>query len=218
MIISHRHKFIFFDQPYSGGENLRAYLQTWSEEPVVDIKRHAPDQPFYHGMSPEEARRTFEMLGWRFADYVRISTTSNPFVRIPAVYEELQRGTKIRRFRNRFMGTETTLEQWLESIAGTHHGIGSGPSSRRLDHAMRTSAQWCGDGLITRFVPVETLRKAAVPLLASLGIPSPPDLSSLCTVPKDIALSERAEHLIAERFAADIQLFDYTRPSVARAA
>jgi len=87
MIVSHTYKFIFFSNPKTGSESVRAMLAPFQEVEVVPFVRQGSERVFYPHMRPVEARSIFEERGWTFEEYVKLVFVRNPWARLVSLYE-----------------------------------------------------------------------------------------------------------------------------------
>ena len=87
MIISHSLKFIFFSNPKTGSESIRALLAPYQEEDVRPYWQHEDLNTFYPHMTPDEAKQAFVSRGLPFHDYFRFSFTRNPWARLVSLFE-----------------------------------------------------------------------------------------------------------------------------------
>ena len=218
MIISHRHRFIFFHNPVTGSDALRRYLDAWSDEPVVDFKVRMPDQPFYHYMPPQEAESTFRKQGWHFESYARITCVRNPYTRLPALFERIKTLDPIWRIRAAFRLSLPNFDQWLTQIHPNGSGGQGSPSQVWRRFGAWSATEWCADR-ITHVVPIEQVARLMPPILRQLDIPRPEDPHILSAPETQVMrLSDPATKLIATTYAADISAFGYGPAQLDQAA
>ncbi|MEO0437712.1 MAG: sulfotransferase family 2 domain-containing protein [Pseudomonadota bacterium] len=90
MVISHKHKFIFFSNPKTGSEWIRLLLQDLQEEEVRTFRERSHEYAFYSHMRPVEARAAFRKLELEFDDYYRFVCIRNPWARLVSLYEMIR--------------------------------------------------------------------------------------------------------------------------------
>lgn len=218
MIISHRHRFIFFNNPLTGSDAIRRYLDAWSEEPVVDFSARMPDQPFHHYMCPEEAEYTFNVHGWNFNNYARITCVRNPYTRLPALYDRIKSTDPIWRVRKTLKLSLPSFETWFSSAFSEGKEKSKYPSQIWRQYGIWTAVEWCADR-ITHVVPIEQVDRLLPPILRELEIPRPEDPKELLakqtlTQP----LSKTAIKMIGSQYAMDISAFGYAPTQNQKAA
>lgn len=218
MIISHQHKFVYFDNPMAGADELRRHLAHASDELVVEFQQRTPDHPFYHHMTPIEARRTFDMLNWNFSSYRRITCVRNPFVRLPAAYLRIRSEDPIWRFRQRAgLGVPDFLH-WLEETRPDGVGGGGKIGQRWRRYATWSMKSWAGDAIST-VLRVEDLQTCADDLFAELGVKRATHrIAESVYADASVLICDAAARLIEERYAEDLRNFGYHRPELTLAA
>ncbi len=91
MIISHKHKFIFFSNPKTGSESVREVLGPFGDEEIVSYPAVNSNQPFYSHMPPKEVKTIFESRGINYNEYFKFVFTRNPFEKLVSLYEMIYR-------------------------------------------------------------------------------------------------------------------------------
>jgi hypothetical protein len=218
MIISHRHRFIFFHNPITGSDALRRYLDAWSDEPVVDFRARMPDQPFHHYMNPEEAEYTFRIQGWNFNSYARITCVRNPYTRLPALYDRIRKIDPVWRLKSTLGLSLPRFENWLSDTSPNGTGGRGTPTQVWRRYGAWSAADWCADR-ITHVIPIEKVARLMPPILRELDIPRPED-PEILSAPKSSprALTPQAANLIGSRYATDISAFGYAPFDISAAA
>lgn len=75
MLISHKHKFIFFHIPKTGGNSIQNALA-----PFADILPNSIDGDIYnHHVRPNRLKERFEQRGWNFDEYFKFAFFRNPW-------------------------------------------------------------------------------------------------------------------------------------------
>lgn len=205
MIISHRHRFIFFSMPKTGSESLRALFAPLQEEDVPDWRNRTP---FYSHMPPAEAQAAFAAKGWDFARYARISCMRNPYPRLVSLYRMIADVDGIWKLRRRCGLSDPPFSRWLRSTSPQGRGGGGRAHQRWRRYGTWSAAQWSG-GLITHQVQLEHLAHDLPPVLRALNLPI--EASALPHVNARPAQDWRRWYdpataaLVARRYAADLE-------------
>lgn len=215
MIVSHRHRFIFFHNPLTASSRLVRYLESWNEEPVVDFRARMPDRPFYHNMSPTEADNAFQRLGWDFLSYRRISCVRSPYTRLPALFGRIQSEDWSWRLRARLGLSTPTFVSWLGQVVPHGRGAGGPPTERWRRFGAWSIEAWCNNRL-SHVIPIEKLGQHLPQLLVELGLPRPGAIPEVLPELSEVSrLSEAAVRVIAARYSFDISAFGYAPPDCA---
>ncbi|MEJ2516381.1 MAG: sulfotransferase family 2 domain-containing protein [Gammaproteobacteria bacterium] len=140
MIISHSRRFIFFSNPKTGSESVRALLEPFQEEEVRPFREHRDESRFYPHMSPGEARQAFRLRGLDFDGYYKFTFTRNPWARLVSLYEMVHgHAGSAFRVRRRMAALASTLTgascdpyfcRWLAQTRPDGPGAG-GPDEER---------------------------------------------------------------------------------------
>ena len=212
MIISHRHRFIFFHQPLTNAGSLHNYLETWNEEPIEQIHRRTPEHPFYRHMPPAAVKKAFENLGWDFSSYRRITCTSNPYVRLSALYSRIRRHDPVWRLKT-FLGLKTpNFDEWVQQLNMKQSKKDGTVSQHWRKMAAMPCETWCAN-LMTDVIPTERLETDLSPVLAQIKLPCPPNIPALIGKAEPLApMAAETIDLIAARYINDISEYGYERP------
>ncbi|OUD09562.1 hypothetical protein BVC71_06845 [Marivivens niveibacter] len=213
MIISHRHRFIFFHQPLTHAGHLHNYLETWNEEPIEQIHRRTPEHPFYRHMPPTAVKKAFENLGWDFSSYRRITCTSNPYVRLSALHTRINRHDPVWRMKS-FIGLKTpNFDEWVKQLSHKTNSKDGTVSQHWRKMAAMPCDTWCAN-LMTDIIPTERLESELSTVLVQLKLPIPPNISDLLGEPEPLVPMKRETiDFIATRYARDIAVYGYDAPN-----
>ena len=221
MIICHSRRFIFFSNPKTGSETMRALLAPFAEEPVVAYRARTRERPFYPHMSPVEAEWTFDALGLAFRSYRRITCVRDPFTRLVSLYRMIADVDGLWRLRRRAGLGQPDFETWLRSTRPSGRGGGGRAHQRWRRYGAWSAQHWCGDR-ISDTLRLETLAHDLPPLLDSLDIVPPtaalPQHNARDPVDISQWYSPSTSALVARRYAWDIAHFGYARPNLQGAA
>jgi len=91
MRISQKLKFIYYSIPKTGSEAIRAFLDPYSDTPIVKHPQLTSENPFYSHMLPLEVTPVFARRGWEYEEFFRFATVRNPWARCASLYMMTQR-------------------------------------------------------------------------------------------------------------------------------
>ena len=81
MRISHKYKFVFFSNPKTGSESIRAMLDPYSD--IFSKEKH----PIYpNHIIPTKLKVRFVKMGWNWEEYFKFSFVRNPWDRLVSYY------------------------------------------------------------------------------------------------------------------------------------
>lgn len=215
MIVSHRHRFIFFSNPKTGSESLRRMLAPWNEVAVRPWRQISAAAPFYPHMSPAEARAAFARAGWDFAAYRRITCLRDPYPRLVSLYRMIAAVDGVWRWRRRLgrplgLGAPS-FARWLAASRPRGRGGGGRRHQRWRRHGAWSAQVWTGGGqLVTDVLRLEHLGRDLPPLLADLGLGPPPPIPWDNRRPAADwrgCYTPRSARLVARRYAWDFTHF-----------
>ncbi|MGR3573087.1 sulfotransferase family 2 domain-containing protein [Brevirhabdus sp.] len=175
MIVSHRHRFVFFSNPKTGSESIRRMLAPWNE---VAVRPYRAAAPFYPHMSPAEAYVAFQRAGWDFTAYRRITCLRDPYPRLVSLYRMIAAVDGIWRLRQRWgrplgLGAPS-FARWLAAARPRGRGGGGRAHQRWRRHGAWSAEAWTGGGrLITDVLRLEHLGRDLPPLMTELGLTDP---------------------------------------------
>ena len=213
MRISHQHRFIFFSNPKTGSESMRALL-----DPISDFHgntRPTPSQPFYDHMRPIAARDVFRRMGWDYSSYYSFVFVRNPWARLASLYAMI---------RSLDSEMKLTFTSWLETISPHGPGGGSELSWRKFGaYSLAAFAGGGGDELFVdevfrlediASVP-DKLRRRGLPLAPGVLAPHVNRTHGSIDY-RQLYTTKRSIELVGERYADDIRRFKYKFPPASK--
>lgn len=216
MIISHRHKFVFFSFPKTGSESLRAALGPYNEVDVVPYVAYRRAQtPFYPHMPPIEAAKAFDALGWDFADYRRITCVRNPYPRLVSLYRMIGEADGMWRMADRF-GIKPSFANWVFTTGPSGRGGGGRAHQKWRQFGTWSAYEWGALGTsnpyITDVVRLEDLAQTFAPLMDDIGVKCPelPHLNARAAQDYRPWYDPATRDLVARRYAWDIENLNYS--------
>ncbi|MEL7213493.1 MAG: sulfotransferase family 2 domain-containing protein [Pseudomonadota bacterium] len=217
MIISHTHRFIFFSNPKTGSESLRALLAPLNEEPIGPWRDRTTQHPFYAHMSPAEAQISFAAKRWPFEAYRRITCVRNPYPRLVSLYRMIADVDGVWRLRRRMGLGQTTFSRWLRETQPYGAGGGGRIHQRWRRYGTWSAQTWTTDvhgaRLVTDILRLEHLAEELPVLLADLNLPIRANLGHVNARPKTdwgAWYSPQTRALVADRYAWDLRRFSYS--------
>ena len=217
MIISHTHRFVFFSNPKTGSESLRALLQPYNEVTVQPWRETSQSQPFYPHMPPREALPIFRAKGWDWEDYRRITCTRNPYPRLVSLYRMIADVDGIWKLRRKLGLGVPSFERWLASTRPDGRGGGGRSHQRWRRFGTWSAGAWTHDAQGHRLVPdilrLEHLSEDLPALLERLGLPQDLTLPHVNQRPQTDWTdwySADTHSLVARRYAWDLDNFQYS--------
>ncbi|WP_224826119.1 sulfotransferase family 2 domain-containing protein [Cognatishimia sp. MH4019] len=217
MIISHTHRFIFFSNPKTGSESLRALLAPLNEEPIGPWRNRTTQNPFYAHMSPAEAQISFADKRWPFEAYRRITCVRNPYPRLVSLYRMIADVDGLWRLRRRMGLGQMNFSRWLVETQPDGPGGGGRIHQRWRRYGTWSAQAWTTDAtgarLATDILRLEHLAEELPPLLADLNLPLRPELGHVNARAKtdwSRWYSPQTRALVADRYAWDFRRFSYS--------
>lgn len=217
MIISHTHRFIFFSNPKTGSESVRALLAPLNEEPIGAWRDRTLHHPFYAHMSPAEAQKSFVDKRWPFSDYRRITCVRNPYPRLVSLYRMIAEVDGLWRLRRRLGLGQPGFAAWLRDVQPSGSGGGGRLHQRWRRFGAWSAQSWTTDDtgrrLVTDILRLEHLETELPALLADMRLPVGPTVPHKNSrPPTDWAqwYSARSHALVAQRYAWDLERFSYS--------
>lgn len=86
MLISHTHKFVFINTPFTGCDQLVDALSGYSDV----LGNHDRTSPFYAHTTPVKLKSYFKTQSWNWNDYFKFAVVRNPWERVVYRHFELQ--------------------------------------------------------------------------------------------------------------------------------
>ena len=217
MIISHTHRFIFFSNPKTGSESVRALLAPLNEEPIGAWRDRTTKNPFYAHMSPAEAQISFAAKRWPFEDYRRVTCVRNPYPRLVSLYRMIADVDGLWRWRRRMGLGQTSFSRWLHETQPYGPGGGGRIHQRWRRYGTWSAQTWTtnaqGARLVTDILRLEHLDRELPVLLAEMGLPVRAQLGHVNARSKtdwSHWYSPQARALVADRYAWDLKRFSYS--------
>lgn len=215
MLISHSHRFIFFHVAKTAGLSVRAALEPYAEEPerfkIVRPPRQKGGQPnpFYtiweallvHAKA-KDARQ--ELPSPLFGGYYKFAFVRNPWDWQVSMYHFiLSEPTHIRHATVKSLGC---FERYLEWVAETPNPFAKGATKLQKDVITDDA-----DNLLVDFVGrYESLEADFDAICRRLGLSaSLPHVNATRHRDYRAYYTPASRQLVAEHFAADIEMFDY---------
>ena len=212
MRISKRHQFIFFANPRTGSESMRALLDLIRGVQAVS---RLPGRLLHDHMRPLEARPLFLQMGWDFDRCYRFVTVRNPWRRLASVYAMAQAINE---------GALPPFPAWLENTRPDGPGGGGNGNGEQLylKYGTYSLSAFAGDGQgnlmvhdVFRMEDFGTLpsvlRQRGVPIPKHLGVPHYNFTRG--TVDYRRLYTDKAIELVRRRYAEDIERFGYEFPT-----
>ncbi len=169
MIVSHRHRFIFFPDPAGGSARIETALRPWADQAICDTRLGTRHNTLFHGMSPAEAELAFDMMDLPFRKYTRVAVVRDPYAKMAYLYHRIAAIDPVWRVRRRLGLTIPDYQEWLRKTRPNGPGAGyrSGPRWRRF--GAWSGNAWCGNH-ISHVVRAEAVEIDLCPILKDLGI------------------------------------------------
>lgn len=209
MLISHRHRFIFFRNPKTGSASVRSFLEPFGEvTPVANFLHRTPDEPFYPHMPPLEAKFAFEHLGWDFSAYRKFTLVRNPWARLVSLYQHIKS----------LQVMTPTFDVWLHRVRPDGIGGGGPPWERWRRFGTYSISAFAGDHdrclMVDRVLRLEDIGTELKPYLAELGLPDVyerpiPHLNRREARPYVTYYEVASRDLVGELFADEIETYGY---------
>lgn len=229
MRISHRYRFVFFSNPKTGSESVRALLDPYSDICGVPMWEMSADNPFYSHISPREVRQLFAARGWPYDDYCSFTFVRSPWARLVSLYQMIYevRGGRLQRWSRRLGGllkpgpshpSIAGFRAWLRTIQPDGIG-GGGPPNQRWQrygtYSLRAyAADDTGNLLVRRIVRLEHAATELPEVLREIGLPdadrlSMPRVNARRHRPYVEYYDDPSAELVARMYADDIARFEY---------
>lgn len=75
MLISHKHKFIFFHIPKTGGTSVESKLKAFADITAINKK----DSIYWCHTEPQDLKKHFELKSWDWNEYFKFAVVRNPW-------------------------------------------------------------------------------------------------------------------------------------------
>lgn len=215
MIICHSRKFIFFSNPKTGSETLRACLAPFAEEGVApNWRSRTAATPFYPHMSPAEAHAEFRRRGWDWNGYERITCLRDPYARLVSLYRMIVAVDGIWRRSRRLGLPNPSFARWLRRSRPDGRGGGGRAHQRWRRYGAWSGRTWCRDSdgrmAIDTLLRLENIDAEFQPLARRLGLGSGPLPVVNSRPPVNLSgwYSPELSRLVASRYAWDLAHYD----------
>lgn len=217
MIISHSHRFIFFSNPKTGSESLRALLDPWNEVRVQPWRQTSRAQPFYPHMPPREALAVFRANGWDWEGYTRLTCVRNPYPRLVSLYRMIAEVDGLWALRRQVGLPVPSFDTWLAATRPDGRGGGGRAHQRWRRFGTWSAGAWTHDAagrrLVSDTLRLEHLDRELPDMLARLGLPDTlqmPHVNRRPSTPWQEWYSDKSRKLVARRYAWDLANFQYS--------
>ena len=214
MIVSHERRFIVFCDPLGAGQTVLHALSPWGDVNVVAERQRSNKNPFFHGMTPQEAEWQFDGMGLAFRSYLRISLTEHPFARLARLYDRIAQTDTLWQMRHLTGIGLPNFQNWLSNTKLDGLGAGSRSSPRWRQHAAWSAKVWEA-GKINHTVRAEAIEEDLSPILGELGIAPSLDVSHQTKFAQDAWLARygaQSTALMMKRYGWDMAQFGYVAP------
>jgi hypothetical protein len=228
MRLSHRYRFIFFSNPKTGSESVRALLDPYSDVAGVPYWQRTADMPFYSHIRPVEVRDLFLERGWDFEGYFRFTFVRNPWARLVSLYEMIFHGKPLLLVGSARSGkvrdvlglhpSPRGFRRWLRGTAADGPG-GGGPDDQRWQrYGTYTVRAYAGDEqgslLVSRVIRLEDIDRELTSVLSELRLPGvgPGAIPAINRRKYGSYVSyydDATAELVAQRYAEDVETYGY---------
>lgn len=199
---------MFFANPKTGSESVRAFLDPLSDVTGTVYTRTTREFPFYSHMRPVEAQAAFQERGWTFTDYYRFTCVRNPWKRLVSLYLMIQRLDP---------SFEASFADWLEGSSTSGAGGGGADGQRWRKYGTYSLRNFIGGdmSLVDDVFRMEDMDELPA-RLAARGLPIPAtaqigrvNATHSSTSHRDF-YTRRLIDLVATRYAEEIEMFGYS--------
>ena len=212
MRVSHKHKFIFFAVPRTGSTTVRAVLDPFSDLKSRHITEIDDDAPFYHHISPAEARVIFQQRGWDFESYYRFCFVRNPFDRATSLFHHRIKTQDVSTWQ-RFMTRQKVrfLRKRVFNMYVDQHIVQWGRLEAPVSEFVQSDD---GTVLVDQIFPFEHLKKSLQTVFTHMDLPA----SRLSIPHKNQSdrshyrqyYNEDSKTKVAEVYSEDIKEYGYS--------
>ncbi|MFT5064685.1 MAG: hypothetical protein ACJAXK_001352 [Yoonia sp.] len=220
MIVSHERRFIVFSDPLGVGEHVLHALSPWADVNIVQERDRSSENPFFYGMSPQEAEWQFDGMGLAFRSYLRVSLTEHPFSRLARLYDRIAQTDTFWQMRHLAGIGLPNFQHWLRHTKADGIGAGSRNSPRWRQQGSWSAKVWEA-GKISHTIRTEAIEEDLLPVLVALSIAPSFDIPQTNTWNQDAWLdryNSDATSLMIDRYGWDMAQFGYVAPRFRHAA
>lgn len=210
MRISHRYRFIFFSNPKTGSESVRAILNPYSDITDVGYLKRTLENPFYSHIRPVEMRTLFEDRFWPFEKYRKFVFVRNPWARLVSLYRHIARVDR---------SFTCNFSTWVTSIEPDGVGGGGAEYKRWRRYGTYSIKAFIDDdegrSLVDDVIRLEDIDSVLLDLLHEIGIPNAlqipiPRINVGSTYDHRKYYTPETSALVREKYSHDISRFGYT--------
>ena len=224
MLISHTHKLVCFSNPKTGSESLRAFLTPLSEVEIFPYRKRHRCGGFYPHVAPFEAAKLFEINGWDFASYRKVSFVRDPFARLVSLFGMIERVDRIARTARRLRLPRRDFSRWVNGISTSGRGGGGWSHQRWRRFGTYSFQNWApvidGTNSVDIVIRLEDAATAVPALVEALELP----LNDTFPFINDGHIAEFARYydpqlcrLVSDLYAEDLAKFSYSAPDLIEA-
>jgi hypothetical protein len=239
MRLSTQHKFIFFANPKTGSDSVRAFLDPFSDIKSVTYREITTENPFYSHIRPVEVKAILSKWGWSYDEYFRFTFVRNPWSKLVSLYEMIRevdrrsvrrrvagaldhsrRGRFVRAVKSALFASEhepPPFKDWLRTIQTDGAGAGGFEHQRWRRYGTYTLDNYVSDEdgqwLVDEVIKLEELNETLFATLERIGI-----LTDQLTIPHRNARKHRpyqsyyddeSRDLVRTMYASEIERFGY---------
>lgn len=229
MRISHRHRFVFFSNPKTGSESVRALLDPFSDVVGVPYWKITRNNPFYSHISPAEVIALFRQFNWNYEEYYSFTFIRNPWARLVSLYGMIYFGNRGRlaragqKLRSLAIGTPVHpsidgFRMWLRAVRPDGIGGGGAADQRWQRYGTYSIRAYAFDAeerqLVKRIVRLEDIDRDLLSVLIAIGLPDATALSIPCVNTRPHThytdyYDDAAKNIVASNYSFDIERFGY---------
>ena len=220
MIVSHERQLIVFADPLGTGDSVLRALSPWGDVKVLKERERNNANPFFYGMTPQEAEWQVDGMGLAFRSYLRVSMTEHPFSRLARLYDRIAQTDTIWQMRHMAGIGLPNFQSWLRNTKSNGIGAGTRNSPRWRRHGSWSAKAW-EVGKISHTVRTEAIKEDLSPVLVALGI-APSFNTDHASMSDQDTWMERyntgATSMMIDRYGWDMAQFGYVAPRFRHAA
>ena len=169
MLVSHRYKFILFQDPLGESPWIADALQPWLDQVVPLVARKGADLPLARHMSPLETAQTFAESGRDFDAYTRIAIIRNPYSKLAQLYYRIAMKDPVWRFRQQLGCNYPNFGRWLKKTRPNCFGAGFPGGPRWRKFGAWSADAWCG-GVVSHTVRASDAARELAEIFDCIGI------------------------------------------------
>ncbi len=239
MRLSKKHQFIFFANPKTGSDSIRALLDPFSDVKSVTYREITDENPFYSHIRPVEVKAILDRWGWNYDEYFRFTFVRNPWGKLVSLYEMIRavdrrsvrrrvsglldhsrRGRFSKAIRSALFASEhepPPFTEWLRTIQTDGAGAGGFEHQRWRRYAAYTLDNYVSDEngqwLVNEVIRLEHLHEELPAVLERVGIPTDslniPHRNARQHRPYQAYYDDESRELVRRLYASEIERFGY---------